>query len=359
MNIWKRYLVKNVFVGFLAAAALLIPLFTTFDLINELDDVSAGGYRWTQAVAVVLLTLPRRLIDLGPFIALLGGIVGLGQLAISQELTAMRAAGVSVINIALVAVAAGTMLTVSLAALDEWVASPLQQRALQMRDVAINSSDEAANARGTLWARRGNEVARIDALAAHNRPKGIEIFRYNQDLSLASYIHADEATVLQAGSWMLKHVNFKQWSNGEETVQNLNTLQWASIFSSIYLKELTLPSDSFSVKQLSRYILFLKDTDQPAEQYRIALWQKFGRPILTLAMILLAVPFTFVQQRSPGLGSRLAVGAIVGLLTYVGNQIIVNLGLLFTLDPGITSLLPPLMILSVALALVYRFDRRA
>lgn len=85
MSLWGRYLVRNVFVGFGAAAALLIPLFTTFDLISELDNVSAGGYRWTQAVAVVLMTLPRRLIDLGPFIALLGGIVGLGQLAVSQE----------------------------------------------------------------------------------------------------------------------------------------------------------------------------------------------------------------------------------------------------------------------------------
>ncbi|MGY4494417.1 LPS export ABC transporter permease LptG [Pseudomonas sp. TE3610] len=359
MSTWTRYLIRNVFVGFAAAAALLIPLFTTFDLINELDDVSPGGYRWTQAVTVVLMTLPRRLIDLGPFIALLGGIVGLGQLAVSQELTALRAAGVSIVRIALAAVIAGSLLTASLAALDEWVASPLQQRGLQMRSAAITSSDEAVNAKGTLWARRGNEVARIDSLGAHNRPMGIEIFRYNPDNTLASYVHADTATVLQAGTWTLNHVNVKQWNNGEETVHTQDSLPWTSIFSSVHLKELTLPSDSFSIKQLSRYIHFLKATDQPADQYSIALWQKFGRPILTLAMILLAVPFTFVQQRSPGLGSRLAVGAIVGLLTYVGNQIIVNLGLLFTLNPLLTTLLPPLLILGVAMVLVHRFDRHA
>jgi lipopolysaccharide export system permease protein len=359
MSLWSRYLIKNVFVGFAAAAALLIPLFSTFDLINELDDVSAGGYRWTQAVAVVLMTLPRRLIDLGPFVALLGGIVGLGQLAVSQELTAMRAAGVSIIRIALATAAAGLLLTAGLAALDEWVASPLQQRGLQMRSAAVASADEAVNAKGTLWARQGAEVARIDALAAHNQPLGIEIFRFNPDNSLASYVHADSATPLKAGTWRLNRVNLKQWNNGVQTFQTLDSLQWTSIFSSVHLKELTLPSDSFSIRQLSRYIHFLNATDQPADQYSIALWQKFGRPLLTLAMILLAVPFTFVQQRSPGLGSRLAVGATVGLLTYVGNQIIVNLGLLFALNPLVTTLLPPLLILAVALALVYRFDRHA
>ncbi|WP_277963988.1 LPS export ABC transporter permease LptG [Pseudomonas sp. RIT-To-2] len=359
MKLWRLYLIKSVFMGFIAAAALLIPLFTTFDLINELDDVSAGGYRWTQAVSVVLMTLPRRVIDLGPFIALLGGIVGLGQLAISQELTALRTAGVSIVRIALAAATAGLLLSLALAAVDEWVASPLQQRGLQIRNAAITQSDEAVNAKGTLWARRGDEAARIDTLAAHNQPLGIEIFRFNADNTLASYLHADSATVRPGGKWVLNQVNVKTWTGGIETVQTLVTLPWQSIFSSTHLKELTLPSDSFSIKQLSRYIHFLRTTDQPADQYSIALWQKFGRPILTLAMILLAVPFTFVQQRSPGLGSRLAVGAITGLLTYVVNQIVVNLGLLFTLNPALTTLLPPLLILAVALALVYRFDRQA
>ncbi len=58
MNVFSRYLIRHLFLGFAAAAGLLLPLFTTFNLINELDDVSSGGYRWTQAVLVVLMTLP-------------------------------------------------------------------------------------------------------------------------------------------------------------------------------------------------------------------------------------------------------------------------------------------------------------
>lgn len=40
MNIFSRYLIRNLFIGFAAAAGLLIPLFTTFNLINELEDVT-------------------------------------------------------------------------------------------------------------------------------------------------------------------------------------------------------------------------------------------------------------------------------------------------------------------------------
>ena len=58
MTIFSRYLIRNVFIGFAAAAGLLIPLFTTFTLINELEDVTPGGYRWQQALLVTVLTLP-------------------------------------------------------------------------------------------------------------------------------------------------------------------------------------------------------------------------------------------------------------------------------------------------------------
>lgn len=353
------YLIRNVLVGFAAAALLLLPLFTTFDLIAELDDVTSGGYRWTQAVEVVVMTLPRRAVDLGPFIALLGGITGLGQLALTQELTAMRAAGVSILRIAITTMAAGLIVVVALGAIDEWVASPLQQRSVQIRNAALAISGEAAKPTGSIWARRGNEVARIGAMGRHNTPLNVEIFRLTSDLRLSSYIFADSAEVRPDGSWLLNHPRIKEWDQDEETVREQDQMVWDAVFSDRRLRDLSLPTDSFSVQQLHHYILFLNGSDQPTGEYEMAMWQKLGRPILTLAMILFAVPFTFVQQRSPGLGGRLAIGAVVGLLIYVTNQIVANLGLLLNGNVMLTTLAPSLVLLAVALWLVYRFDRAA
>ncbi|WP_410014608.1 LPS export ABC transporter permease LptG [Sodalis sp. C49] len=358
MNIFSRYLIRNVFIGFLAAAGLLIPLFTTFNFINELDDVSANGYRWTQALVVVLMTLPRCLIDLGPFIALLGGIVGLDQLAKSQELTAMRTAGFSIFSISLVILYSGLMLTVSLGALDEWVASPLQQRALQLKNTAVAQANDTVSSGNALWARRNNEFVTVNTLDKHHQPLGIEIFYYKPDLSLESYIYAKKATIVDGGMWVLHGVNQKKWANGKETVIAQENLQWQSIFNNISLEELTMPGYSFSIKQLRHYIRYLRNTDQPNIEFELALWQKLGRPILILAMILLSIPFTFSIPRAPGLGSRLAVGVIVGLLTYISYQIIVSLGLLFSLNVQLTTLTPPMLLLIIALILVYRFNKR-
>ncbi|EMN3919339.1 MAG: LPS export ABC transporter permease LptG [Enterobacterales bacterium] len=354
MNIFNRYLIRNLFLGFAAAAGLLLPLFTTFNLINELDDVNPGGYRWTQAVMVVLMTLPRTFIDLGPFIALIGGIVGLGQLSKSGELTAIRTTGYSIFRIAMVTLCAGLMLTVALGVIDEWVASPMQQRALQIK-TRYTRHDMAGN---ILWARRGNEFVTVKSLNEQRQPVGIELFYYRADHSLQRYIYAKTATISDNGTWQLEDVNQKEWANGKETTETKESVAWPSLFAGMSLQELTLPSSSFSVKQLGHYISYLKSTGQPSLEFTLALWQKVGHPLLILAMILLAIPFTFSAPRAPGLGSRLAVGVVVGLLTYVCDQIIVNLGLLYSLNVQMTTLAPPALLLAMALILVFRFDRQ-
>lgn len=354
MNIFSRYLIRNLFLGFAAAAGLLLPLFTTFNLINELDDVNPGGYRWTQAVMVVLMTLPRTFIDLGPFIALIGGIVGLGQLSKSGELTAIRTTGYSIFRIAMVTLCAGLMLTVALGVIDEWVASPMQQRALQIK-TRYTRHDMAGN---ILWARRGNEFITVKSLNEQRQPVGIELFYYRADHSLQRYIYAKTATISDNGTWQLEDVNQKEWANGKETTETKESVAWPSLFAGMSLQELTLPSSSFSVKQLGHYISYLKSTGQPSLEFTLALWQKVGHPLLILAMILLAIPFTFSAPRAPGLGSRLAVGVVVGLLTYVCDQIIVNLGLLYSLNVQMTTLAPPALLLAMALILVFRFNRQ-
>lgn len=358
MKIFSRYLLRHLFIGFAAAAGLLLPLFTTFNLINELDDVSPGGYRWTQAVIVVLMTLPRTLIDLGPFIALLGGIVGLGQLSKSMELTAIRITGFSIFRIAMVALCAGLMLTLALSIIDEWVASPLQQQAVQIKNRANALDGSIEQAGNILWARRDNEFVTIKSLDEQNQPTGVELFYYRPDHSLETYIYAQTATLSDSRTWVLHNVNQKQWINGKETTETLAKLPWQSLFADMSLLELTMPSNSFSIMQLDHYIAWLKKTNQPSIEFKLALWQKLGHPLLTLAMILLAIPFAFSTPRSPGLGSRLAIGVVVGLLTYVSYQIIVNLGLLFSLNAQLTTLTPSVFLLVVALILVYRFDRQ-
>ena len=112
------------------ATVVLLPLFGFLDLLDQLDDVGQGTYRVQDAFLHTALLLPRRFIQLAPFIALLGNVIALGRLAVGSELTALRVAGVSPIGISRAPLAVGLLLLVSIAALDQFVAPQLQQEAM-------------------------------------------------------------------------------------------------------------------------------------------------------------------------------------------------------------------------------------
>lgn len=357
MKIIDKYILRNVFLGFAAAAALLLPLFSTLDLVGELDDISEEGYRLKQAIEVVLMTVPRRAVELGPFIALLGGIAALGQLSLTQELSVLRAAGISATRIGFTTLLAGLTLALALGGLDEFLASPLQQKALQIRAHATATPEKERKKESSIWARKDGQVVRIGSLRAGRIPSRVEIFRFDGEDRLEEYIFAEYANIQSDGIWQLHNVQLKRWTNDEESVQQLDQLPWRAILPDTRLDEVSLPAESFSAQQLRRYVQFLQHTGQPATQYEIALWQKLGIPILTLAMILFAVPFTFGPVRSTGLGSRLALGAIMGLLVYVTNEIVISLGLLFKLNALVIGVAPALIMLGVAMVIVHRFDQ--
>ena len=135
---FSRYLIRHLFLGFAAAAGLLLPLLPPSTRLTNWMMSSSGGYRWTRGGAGGANgPLPRTLVELSPFIALLGGIVGTGAvIEKTVSLPPFRSTGFSIFRIALVALVARILWTVSLGAIDEWVASPLQQQALQIKSTA-------------------------------------------------------------------------------------------------------------------------------------------------------------------------------------------------------------------------------
>ena len=77
-----RYIARNFVFGLLPTLLLLTGLFSFLALVQELEDVGKGSYSTLSALAVIALTLPRKLIDILPVVALLGALTGLGGMPI-------------------------------------------------------------------------------------------------------------------------------------------------------------------------------------------------------------------------------------------------------------------------------------
>src|SRR5690606_37103867 len=95
MHKLDRYIGSSVFLAILSVLGIIVGLALLFAFIDELGDLSSN-YGTLDALAYVLLTLPRRAYEMLPMAALIGCLIGLGSLASNSELTIIRASGVSV-----------------------------------------------------------------------------------------------------------------------------------------------------------------------------------------------------------------------------------------------------------------------
>ena len=160
MKILDRYIGKTVVLSTLLSLLVLLTLVAFVTLLKEMDEVGTGVYRALDAVYYVLLILPRGAYEIFPVAVLLGSLIGLGGLAGNSELTAMRAAGISLARIIFAALKGGILVMLLVILLGEFVAPHSENYAEVMRAEKIAEKITLKTKYG-FWARDGQSFINI------------------------------------------------------------------------------------------------------------------------------------------------------------------------------------------------------
>ena len=68
----------------------LVALFAFIAFVDDLDNIGKGNYTTRGAIEYMLLTMPSLAFNLFPLAALIGALMGLGQLAATSELVVIQ-----------------------------------------------------------------------------------------------------------------------------------------------------------------------------------------------------------------------------------------------------------------------------
>ncbi len=351
-----RYLAFQVFVGLCIATAVLLPLFSFLDLLDQLNDVGNWSYQVKDAFFYTALLMPRRFIQLAPFIALLGTVIALGRLAKNLELTALQIAGISPVRVSMAPLVVGFILLIFIAVLEQFVAPQLQQKAISHRATAFQKAgtafEKAVQLLGKnlgIWTRDERNILRIGEMITAKKAANVEVLHFDDNGSLLTYTHAKYADITDDNLWELSEVISKTFNETEEKIESISTssMQWESFVKSTDILILTKSPDSLSPFDLFQHVRFLKNTGQEADAYELALWRKVGGAFITIAMMLLSIPFVFGSSRT-GFSKKLVLAVMVGISVHLLDQIIANAGLLLHFPPALTALFPGLALILVA-----------
>ncbi|MCP4283491.1 MAG: LPS export ABC transporter permease LptG [Gammaproteobacteria bacterium] len=341
-----RYIGRTVVLSILLSLLVLLTLAGFISLIDEMEDVGRGDYRIVDALLYVLLILPRGAYEIFPVAVLLGSLIGLGGLANHSELTAMRAAGISLVRIIFAALKGGFLVMLLVVFIGEFVAPNSENYAEVMRAEKIAKQITLKTKYG-FWARDGNSYINIRYIPSSSQLKDIYIFEFlgNRELKVAT--HAESAEY-KGDHWLLKDIRQSHFSKDSIVSTELESASWDSMLSPDLIDIVVRPS-LLPIWGLYQYIEFLHENGQEARVYELAFWSKVVTPLITLVMVFLSVPIVFGVLRSVGVGQRIFVGALLGTLFLMMNKAFANMAVVYQLNPLFASSFPGLLLLAAGL----------
>lgn len=356
-----KLLVAGIVVPILLTWMLLVGFDAFLQFARQLGYLGRNGYTLGQAAYYILLTIPRRFYEMFGNAALIGTLLGLGGLAASNELTALRAAGMSRLRIGAAALAlVGVLSAVSL--IDAEYAMPPAEARAQGIQLALTARNIAAATGTGLWARDGDSIVNVrSALATHEvmghgiELRDVRIYRFDEQGKLLSVTWAAGANY-RDDQWQLDKVSDTRFGSDGATQTTAAKQAWHTGLSPRLLELSVLSPDTQAISDLLRNIAYLHHNGLDARVYTDALWQRLFYPLNVLMLVLCTLPLAFGTLRAGGFGKRLLIGLLIAVGWFFLQRALVNLAIVYSVPAWLANL-GPVLLLALAAAWVFRRQR--
>lgn len=331
------YIGSSVFLAILAVLGIILGLASLFAFIDEMGDISDTYTLW-DASQFVLLTAPRRLYDMLPMAGLIGCLIGLGSLASNSELTIMRAAGVSIGRIVWAVMKPMLVLMLAGVLIGEYVAPVTENKAQADRSLAQGGGEAQTSKRG-LWHRQGEEFVHINTVQPNGLMLGVTRYRFDAERHMQSSSFARRAQY-QQDHWLLTDVTTTLFRGDHTEVVKTPEERWDVALTPQLLNTVVMAPESLSITGLWDYIHYLSDQGLNNDRYWLAFWTKVLQPLVTAALVLMAISFIFGPLRSVTLGQRVFTGVLVGFVFRIAQDLLGPSSQVFGFPPLLAVLLP-------------------
>lgn len=338
-----RYIAANFLRAISVVLLLLVTLFSFVELGEELEDTDSGIFTTVDAISVTLLTTPRRTINLLPISALFGAILGLGAMANHREIIALRNAGLSAWSLARAPCLVVAIFTVFIFLAQNYVVPIAEKKAQEYRAKKLTQTSLAGDAE--YWSRHRNQFIRVGSVEYGRIPRDIEIYELDSRGRLQYMVRAVKADILNQQKWLLHSAQKKVLGEGSVQSHNLDVLEWQSFLSTEQLSVLITPAHALSPVDLFRYIRETKGGGVNTREYETIFWRQLVIPLSMIAMTLLGLPFVIGAVGTHSTGSRIVLGASVGIGFYLLEQTSAHLSVIIGVSAAPATLAPTLLIL--------------
>ncbi|HEX9442947.1 MAG TPA: LPS export ABC transporter permease LptG [Candidatus Binatia bacterium] len=314
-GILDRYIIRSFFKIVAVSLLCTTALYLIVDFFDRIDGLLKAGAPVWAAVRYFLYKLPLLMSRVFGFAVLFSTLFSIGMLSRSQEITAMRAAGLSVYRIAL-PLFISALLICGLNFVWNEALVPVFTRESQYIFKTEVKKKEPKSLLGTkdMWVRSEEAFISVDRFDTKNAIlEGITIFLLNRDFTLRGLIEVPSARwdgllkrwlPTRSIEWVMQPGGGLTQREGNVTIPISETPE--------DLKLLARDPEEFSFLDLKKQIADLQGKGIDATEQKVDLAVKMAVPFVSLLMVVLAIPFAIRHTRSAGLALSFGLTMLIG-----------------------------------------------
>jgi len=317
--------------------AVAATLFVVIDLLQTLDRFIRIKPPLLYVLEHFAYRVPAALHDGLPVVTLVATIFLFLALARYHELTAMKAAGMSLYRVAMPVMLVGLGVAIVAGLFQEIVLPKLNELGDEVDRVKIRGQlPRHLQSRERLWLRTSDSrFYRIELLAPGTGDMyGMTVLEVDPTFRLLSRLDARRAHVTSEG-WELADGAFREFGPKGE----VSTIPF--VMTALDMQEdlddftkIQKPISAMSYWELRDYITRLQATGFQVKKYLVELYSKLSFPLVNMIMVLVAIPFSL---QSPRGGRLFGVGLAIAIMA--GYLVVHYIALAFAR----ADLLPPLV----------------
>src|SRR5215471_4157491 len=321
----------------LATFLILVLVFTLFELLG---DILRNRVPALVVVEYLVNVTPYLLYSVAPLVMLLAVLVTFGLMQRSNEITAIKATGISIYRIVTPVIVAAAVLAVGLFFADQFYLPRTNKRQEALHNQIKGKPAQTYLRPDRKWIfGQNNDIYYYQFFDPdHDQFGNITVFQLDKaNFTVTRRIHADRA------HWA-DNLNRWVYEQGWERLLNVSAIANyrpfdVSTFPALqetpgYFKKEVKQYNEMNYTELRRYIRDLQESGFDVVRLRMQLHEKLSYPLITLIVAILAVPFSLST------GKR---GAITGVAVGIGVSVFYIVVTRFFEAMGNQSLLPAAM----------------
>jgi lipopolysaccharide export system permease protein len=319
MSVLDRYILKEFLKIFLLSVIVMI----TFYLMVTFIDMAGYFFKFKasleQVARYMLFKIPVALFHVTPICVLIASVLTISGFSRSSELVAMKAAGMSMLRIALPVIMAGSVISL-LSFLDsEYLSHQAERETKRIYHEEIRKLPRKVMFSGDRFWYKADDgaiwnVGRIDT--ANHKLIDISIFDFDPKGARTLKRTLASEAVIENGEWVMKNVIVRKFGKrGSFTEKKLDKAKLGRPM--IKLSELTkvkLEPEEMNLRQLRALIKETKSKGYDATKYVADMHSKIGFPLISFIMPFFAIPMGVRSSRAGGTMLGIGVAVVIGVV---------------------------------------------